>query len=262
MRIPNWVIYGFYTALIVSTFFYVRSVEFDSIASQNKVYAQLDSNTIQKVSIGTSSKPLYIASWQPFIDSGEWGYVSNTSLLKPGFTPKNLVKVPVTHSEPTNMRINTVISQPLKNLFNKAETEGYNLIVASAYRSIEDQQTLVDEFVAARGEAAAREFVATPRGSEHHTGLAVDIDDNSPQCKIDSFTCSLSPDSAAWLASNAPEFGFIIRYPEGKKSITGIAAEQWHFRYVGVPLAQKLTESGLTFDEFISQVAPGRIDSK
>jgi len=262
MQLPKWVFYGLFIGLITATFFYTRSVQLDSIATQRSVYAQLDQNQIQEITIAGTDSPLYITDWEPFVDGSTWSYVSNTSLYKQDFKPNSLTEVPVAHSEPVDMKISGIISDPLKNLFARADKQGYDLIVASAYRSIDDQQSLFEEFAATRGETAAREFVATPRGSEHHTGLAIDIDDSSPQCIIDSFACTLSPASAAWLAENAPDFGFILRYPEGKKSITGIATEQWHFRYVGVPLAQKLTESGLAFDEFIEQVAPGRIDNK
>lgn len=262
MQIPSWILYGICTALAGGTVWYTQSVSSDSIATQNNVYTQLDNSSVQEITIGQSDRPLYISSWEPFVDGNTWTYTSNDSLYEPDFAPTGLVKVPVAHSEPRDMKVSNTIVSPLENLFALADKQGYDLIIASAYRSIDEQQELYDDFTASRGEAAAQEFVATPRGSEHHTGLAIDIDDNSPQCITDSFACTLSPASAAWLAENAPAFGFILRYPEGKKSVTGISAEQWHFRYVGVPLATQLTETGLTFDEFITQVAPGRLKSK
>jgi putative serine-type D-Ala-D-Ala carboxypeptidase len=51
------------------------------------------------------------------------------------------------------------------------------------------------------------------------------------------------------LAAHAHEYGFILRYPEGKQSIVGYQYEAWHFRYVGRELAGALHQSGLTLEE-------------
>ena len=52
-----------------------------------------------------------------------------------------------------------------------------------------------------------------------------------------------------WLAQHAHEYGFILRYPKGKESVTGFQYEPWHFRYVGKELAGALQQSGLTLEE-------------
>ena len=56
--------------------------------------------------------------------------------------------------------------------------------------------------------------------------------------------------SWSWLAEKAHNYGFILRYPEGKESVTGYQSEPWHYRYVGVELAQKVHASGLTLEEY------------
>ncbi len=53
-----------------------------------------------------------------------------------------------------------------------------------------------------------------------------------------------------WLAKNAHKYGFHLRYPKGKESITGYIFEPWHFRYVGENLATKLYQSGKTIEEY------------
>ena len=57
-----------------------------------------------------------------------------------------------------------------------------------------------------------------------------------------------------WLAEHSWEYGFIVRYPEGKSDITGILYEPWHFRYVGVELAKELYESGLCLEEYMAKL--------
>ena len=53
-----------------------------------------------------------------------------------------------------------------------------------------------------------------------------------------------------WLAEYAYQYGYVLRYPKGKEAITGYAYEPWHFRYIGIELAEQLYQSGLTYDEY------------
>ena len=46
-------------------------------------------------------------------------------------------------------------------------------------------------------------------------------------------------------------YGFVLRYPVGKESITGIAHEPWHFRYVGTPHARFMTDQCLVLEEYV-----------
>jgi len=58
-----------------------------------------------------------------------------------------------------------------------------------------------------------------------------------------------------WLADNAKDFGFIIRYPKDKVSITGYNYEPWHIRYVGVEAANFIVSHNITLDEYYTEVA-------
>lgn len=82
--------------------------------------------------------------------------------------------------------------------------------------------------------------VAYPGTSEHHLGLAVDI---------------IGSDAMyAWFYEHSWEYGFIVRYPEDKTDVTGIMYEPWHFRYVGLEMAQQVYESGLTLEEYLDSI--------
>ena len=76
--------------------------------------------------------------------------------------------------------------------------------------------------------------------SEHHLGLAVDLDGSSAM--------------EAWMAEHCWDYGFIVRYPDGKTDVTGIIYEPWHFRYVGLELAQELKELGLCMEEYMAML--------
>ena len=54
-----------------------------------------------------------------------------------------------------------------------------------------------------------------------------------------------------WLAAHCAEYGFILRYPEGKEAVTGYRYEPWHIRYLGTETAQKVKDSGLTLEEYL-----------
>lgn len=154
------------------------------------------------------------------------------------------------------LQASKVLYSDLVDLLAAAGEEGYQYWIASAYRSKERQQELVDEDVArymaqgmSRQEALAKTYEQTmPAGkSEHETGLALDIL-CSENLNMDE-TQAEEPGNK-WLVEHAHEYGFVLRYPKGKEEITGIFYEPWHFRYVGKETAAFLWENDWTLEEF------------
>lgn len=123
-----------------------------------------------------------------------------------------------------------------------AGAEDVILYEASGFRSYETQEGLYDSYVARDGQEAADRYSARPGSSEHQTGLAIDLNDVSD-------TFGETPEGQ-WVAAHAAEYGFILRYPEGKEDATGYMYEPWHIRYVGEEFAQRLTDSGLCLEEY------------
>lgn len=223
-----------------------------------KIDEQTLTASVQKIELGDGS--IYVPQLEVYAPNNPWMYVTKSSPLPGNYEPTTLTSITLpTGDEGTTFRLRSDVLEQLKALFAAAEQEGYDLMVSSAYRSVKDQQELFDSTKRTKGEAYADKYVLTPGASEHHTGYAVDVTDASKDCKIDSDDCLLSPATASWIEETAPEFGFIVRYPDGKESITGISYEPWHLRYVGVVLAKQLAENELTFDEFMELAAPGRV---
>lgn len=146
--------------------------------------------------------------------------------------------------------------ESLCQMLADAEDAGYTYWIASAYRSKERQQELVDEDVSAlmqqgmSREAALEEVykeTMPPGCSEHETGLALDIlvTENTEMNQ----TQEDEPGNA-WLRENCAAYGFILRYPKDKEDITGVHYEPWHFRYVGKRAAEFMEKYGLTLEEF------------
>ena len=117
----------------------------------------------------------------------------------------------------------------------EAETGYHDILVNSAYRTLEEQEEIYSSRVEDYGEEYAKNYVAVPGYSEHHTGLAIDFtiytDDNESKT-FDDMT-----DYPLWLSENGHRFGYIQRYPSDKVDITKINYENWHYRYVGKPHA-------------------------
>ncbi len=126
---------------------------------------------------------------------------------------------------------------------------GGAIVPVSGWRSREEQQQIWSDTMAERGEEFTRRYVALPGCSEHQTGLAIDLGQATDE--ID-FICPAFPDSGVCgtFRRHAARYGFVERYPAGKETITNIAGEPWHFRYVGVPHAQLMVEYGLCLEEY------------
>lgn len=120
--------------------------------------------------------------------------------------------------------------------------------VTSAYRTLESQQRIYEEYVRDYGEAYAKAYVANPGYSEHHTGLALDMGIYYPAGGEGSFSQS---NNATWMDEHCQEYGFVRRYREDKVSVTGISNEAWHFRYVGIPHAVYMNSNNLCLEEYI-----------
>lgn len=148
----------------------------------------------------------------------------------------------------------------LIDMFEAAKKDGINLTVNSAYRTIEYQQYNFDRSVQQRvnngmsyEEAVldTEKEVAYPGKSEHNAGLSADIfSDEYVSFDDDGFK---NTKAYAWLMENAADYGFILRYPEGKEAETGIIYEPWHYRFVGVYYAHKVKDSGLCLEEFFEE---------
>lgn len=128
-------------------------------------------------------------------------------------------------------------------LKNAANAAGFNMPLISGYRSYQTQTNLYNSYVAQYGESIANTFSAKPGQSEHQTGLAFDVG------SIDNNYGNTS--AGIWLAQNAHKYGFIIRYPKGKESITGYQYEPWHIRYLGTSVATDIYNKGVCLEEYL-----------
>ena len=157
-------------------------------------------------------------------------------------------------------KVDALCAEALEQMLVACEQAGNEPRICSAYRTYASQEKLyrnkVNRLIAAghprdEAEKLAATEVAVPGTSEHHLGLAVDIVDAS-NWNLDE-TQAKTP-SQLWLMEHCWEYGFILRYPNEKSSVTGIIYEPWHYRYVGVEISMQLKDSGLCLEEYLDAV--------
>ena len=146
-------------------------------------------------------------------------------------------------------QLRTEAARAARTMMDAAKAEGVTLTVSSAYRSYAVQQQTYQHWVSVNGQRLADQLSARPGYSEHQTGLAIDF--SSPEgCRLEE--CYEDTRAGRWLAKNAPNYGFILRFPKGQQAITGYLFEPWHYRYLGKDLAAQYTVSGAgTLEEFL-----------
>ena len=156
----------------------------------------------------------------------------------------------------TDQKVDERIYEPLINMLEAMKAEGLSPVVCSGYRTLDKQEKLFNRKVSAyvkKGRSKeesytlARQTLSIPGSGEHCLGLAVDFYTRSYHQLERAF--EKTPEGK-WLREHAQDYGFTLRYDEGKEEITGIEYEPWHFRYVGVDVARYLKEHNLSLEEF------------
>lgn len=126
--------------------------------------------------------------------------------------------------------------------------------ISSAYRSIEEQEKIYNEFLKKYGEEYTKTHVAVPYTSEHHTGLCLDINVKvNGYFPKDNYELEEQKEYYESIYKYLKDFGFILRYPKGKENITGVLYEPWHIRYVGVVPATIIMNNNWTLEEYLKE---------
>lgn len=185
--------------------------------------------------------------------------VNKDRSLPDGYEPDDLVVPDVPFSfegESEKKQLRQAAAEALEELFAQAEEDGIELRAVSGYRSYGTQKAIYNYNLKTYGEEHTKRYSAYPGTSEHQTGLAMDVSSPSVGNALEDVLGDTM--EGQWLAENAPTYGFIIRYPEGKEDVTGYAYEPWHLRYVGTPMSEEIAEAGLALEEYFGEaVAAG-----
>lgn len=175
--------------------------------------------------------------------------VNSSNVIPDGYAPTELTELS------NGQSVDKRIYPSLQSMFDDARAQGVYPVVSSGYRTAKQQQSEMDDKIQGyiddgksedEARALAATYVAQVGYSEHEAGLAIDIVAKANKSDDDTVW--------AWMKEHCAEYGFILRYPEGKEGVTGMSYEPWHFRYVGVEAAQKIMGAGITLEEYLGQV--------
>lgn len=179
--------------------------------------------------------------------------VDRSHPLSPNYVPGDLVSL-WAYEIPTlgggKMLLRREAAEQLSSLVSDAAANGEELVVASAYRSYEEQQASHARLMSVFG-ADADGMSAAPGHSQHQLGTAVDFTNAAAGYQI--WMPFAQTSAYWWLEHHAWEYGFVLAYPRGKEEQTGYQWEPWHYRYVGVEDAKRLAKSELSLQEFLER---------
>ena len=240
--------------------------------------AQKPDDTQQPADNQPDDKTTTTASDEPYIDangllqfSTKGHYVQADSYQGGGEAPWNLLLVndwnPLPSGYDRDVSFTTVsggkqvdsrIIDAVNRMLNDASS--YDLAVVSAYRPQEEQNTLywrkVKQYTDKgysdlEAQKVGGTIVKRPGFSEHNCGLAMDVGGSGDYTLEQTFA---NTPAYTWLMEHCADYGFILRFPEGKEDITGVIYEPWHYRYVGEEAARYIMDNNLCLEEYLEQV--------
>ena len=128
-----------------------------------------------------------------------------------------------------------------KAMQGAAAADGVEMQPVSAFRSVEQQTSIIERKIArGLGFDAILAASAPPGFSEHHTGRAIDIGISGSRPLEEDFAGTAA---FAWLTENAWRFGFSLSYPRGNRN--GFMYEPWHWCHRAPPEPSESPDSNL-----------------
>ena len=197
--------------------------------------------------------------------AGEWPLLTNLEhpvgedflpadlVLMTDYCDADLVKIKYAETQGVLTAVEALVT-----MLEAAKADGITKWQVSAgYRSYAQQERLLENSIQshlkknegwtrARARRAALRTVAEPGASEHHLGLSFDVNVPGASSFAGTKQCK-------WLHAHCWEYGFIVRYQEGKQEITGFAPEAWHIRYVGTEHSLIMRDENLCLEEYLEK---------
>lgn len=177
--------------------------------------------------------------------------VNKSHKLSSNYVPADLrtPKVRFISYAASNVRkMRSPAADAVESLFSAAKEDRITLLGVSCYREYSYQEEVYNNKVNTAGKAEADKYVAEPGSSEHQTGLAMDLLSTEYKELDEGFDKTRAYE---WLIQNCAKYGFILRYPKEKVSVTKYSFEPWHIRYVGTAAAQDIMQKNITLEEYL-----------
>ena len=248
---------------------HLKNNVYEKQPSQAFTQGKLDDSEIARLNAGIeleTAKAKVAAMKYPIktVEDFKLILVNKTHPLSKKYYPNDLVKIyrcveSVGTDEIHQMRAEA--AEHLNEMFDAAEKDGIDIKLRNGFRPYDYQKKLYGKYVKKEGKEKADTYSARPGFSEHQTGLACDLGGKTEDYALSSDFGKTK--EGKWVAKHAHEYGFIIRYTDGKTNasgeqmpgkITGYIFEPWHIRYVGEEHAKAIYEQGITLEEYLNAV--------
>ncbi len=239
-----------YTYVVIKPYLNIKGMIFKDLPKY------IESNLEPITAVLSQSYPFIDAKNKPTNEYQILQPENTLVLIKKGFVipkdyePKDLIipNIPIA-PDTENKKLRKDAAQALENMYQDALKEGYQLVLNSGYRSYESQTEIYNEYFKKYDEVTAAGLVAKPGSSEHQLGLGIDL---TSQSVIDKKRLVFGDTKEyRWVVKNAYKYGFILRYPKDRSSLTGTANEPWHLRYVGKKAAKIIYDNDWTLEDYI-----------
>lgn len=218
--------------VLVSSFNIAVSMELEKEEIQRTNILSYNSEAIQQAKENNKDVSEYIQSKKPL-------YIDGIVIVNKDYNlPKN-------YKSPREQEALEAFEQ----MKSDALKDGIILNIRSGYRSYNTQISLFNRYAKNDGAEVANTYSAKPGYSEHQTGLAFDITNRNTNKAPGSWFDDTA--EAQWLYENAHNYGFILRYPQGKEHVTGYIYESWHYRYIGTEHSINFNMNNLTLEEYV-----------
>ncbi len=217
---------------------------YDKYGEKNPNYTL--EQVVTYVNIGLDS-PYYTNTYKANKDDGIFILVNKYSYIDRSFTPDNLVELDDSCKvSGKSVKLVKEAADAFKKLSDDARALEYYIIGMSGYRTYAYQESLYNRYLQNDTQENVDTYSARPGYSEHHTGLALDVQTDSV-----SFSNFGQTKEYEWLLDNAHRYGFVIHYTSENQWITGYMPEEWHIRYLGVEAATYIYDNNLSVDEYL-----------
>lgn len=176
-------------------------------------------------------------------------YVNETHPLPADYVPDDMSKINIP-STGAAIELRKEAGKKAQEMLKAAKEDDIDIYLTAGYRSYKNQEELYASYVSLLGEARASALVEKGGCSEHQTGLSIDITNDPSGAQLNEEFADT--DVYKWMSKNAYKYGYILRFPKGKKYITGLSFQPWHYRYVGTKTAKKMhkKDKNITFEEY------------
>ena len=183
--------------------------------------------------------------------------VNGSSPLPADYAPENLMSL-ATLPGGEDILLRTDAAEAFLTMCAAMSEDGLGIIPVRGYVSFDEQSSALTDAAnrliaegtdAQEAQELARKEVFAPGEDEAQLGTSIDVSTDPNSVANFSYT-----EQYLWICRNAHRYGFIIRYNDAAKAVTGVSVKPWHLRYVGVEAAGYIFSANCSLEQYVTAV--------